>query len=103
MQKILVKEKNPNLENKDEVAKKVGIGAVIFNDLATSRIKDEVFDIDAMLNFQGETGPYVQYTYVRTNSVLEKAKVTPKFEDVDISLLQDEYSQKITKLIFKKK
>ena len=98
--KKIIEEKNPNLENKDEVAKKVGIGAVIFNDLATSRIKDEVFDIDAMLNFQGETGPYVQYTYVRTNSVLEKAKIKPKFEDVDISLLQDEYSQKIIKLIY---
>ena len=49
-------------ENKEEVAKKVGIGAVIFNDLANSRVKDEIFDWDTILNFQGETGPYVQYT-----------------------------------------
>ena len=96
----IIEEKNPNLENKEEIAKKVGIGAVIFNDLATSRIKDEVFDIDSMLSFQGETGPYIQYTYVRTNSVLEKVGETPKFEDVNCKLLQDEYSQNIIKLIY---
>ena len=98
--KKIIEEKNPSLENKEEIAKKVGIGAVIFNDLSTSRIKDEIFDIDAMLNFQGETGPYIQYTYVRTNSVLEKAKSKPKFEDVNANLLQDEYSQNIIKLIY---
>ena len=96
----IIEEKNPNLENKEEIAKKVGIGAVIFNDLATNRIKDEVFDIDSMLSFQGETGPYIQYTYVRTNSVLEKVGETPKFEDVNCKLLQDEYSQNIIKLIY---
>ena len=98
--KKIIEEKNPNLDNKDEIAKKVGIGAVIFNDLATSRIKDEVFDIDAMLNFQGETGPYIQYTYVRTNSVIEKVGVVPSFKDINQELLQDEYSQNIIKLIF---
>ena len=98
--KKIIEEKNPNLENKDEIAKKVGIGAVIFNDLAVSRIKDEIFDINAMLNFQGETGPYIQYTYVRTNSVLEKANSIPKFKDINIDLLQDEYSQNIIKLIY---
>ena len=98
--KKIIEEKNPNLENKEEIAKKVGIGAVIFNDLATSRIKDEVFDIDSMLSFQGETGPYIQYTYVRTNSVLEKVGETPKFKDVDCELLQDEYSQNVIKLIY---
>ena len=98
--KKIIEEKNPNLENKDEIAKKVGIGAVIFNDLAVSRIKDEIFDINAMLNFQGETGPYIQYTYVRTNSVLEKANSIPKFKDINIDLLQDEYSQNLIKLIY---
>ena len=98
--KKIIEEKNPNIENKEEIAKKVGIGAVIFNDLATSRIKDEVFDIDSMLSFQGETGPYIQYTYVRTNSVLEKVGETPKFKDVDCELLQDEYSQNVIKLIY---
>lgn len=98
--KKVIKQKNPDLENKDEVAKKVGIGAVIFNDLSTNRIKDEVFDVNAMLNFQGETGPYVQYTYVRTKSVIEKAGGVPKIEDVESDLLIDEYSQKIINLIY---
>lgn len=98
--KRIIEEKNPDLENKEETAKKVGIGAVIFNDLATSRIKDEVFDIKAMLNFQGETGPYIQYTYVRTNSVLEKVQKMPEFRNIDLELLQDEYSQSIIKLIY---
>ena len=98
--KKIIEEKNPKLENKEEIAKKVGIGAVIFNDLATSRIKDEVFDIDSMLSFQGETGPYIQYTYVRTNSVLEKVGGIPSFKDVDCKLLQDEYSQNVIKLIY---
>jgi len=98
--KRIIEEKNPSLENKEEIARKVGIGAVIFNDLATSRIKDEIFDIDAMLNFQGETGPYIQYTYVRTNSVLEKVNMLPKLEEVNTDLLQDEYSKSIIKLIY---
>ena len=98
--KRIIEEKNPNLEDKEETAKKVGIGAVIFNDLATSRIKDEVFDINAMLNFQGETGPYIQYTYVRTNSVLGKAQSIPEFKNIDLELLQDDYSQCIIKLIY---
>ena len=59
---------------KTEIAKKVGIGAVVFNNLASNRIKDQVFDWDEVLNFQGETGPYIQYTYVRTKSILDKAK-----------------------------
>ena len=98
--KKIIEEKNNDLGNKDEIAKKVGIGAVIFNDLATSRIKDEVFDINSMLNFQGETGPYIQYMYVRTKSVLEKAGNVPNAEEVDINLLQDEYSMSVIKLIY---
>ena len=78
----IIEEKNNNLENKEEVAKKVGIGAVIFNDLYNSRIKDEIFDWDTMLNFNGETGPYLQYMYVRTNSVLEKANEMPDIKNV---------------------
>ena len=96
----IIAEKNPNLENKEEVAKKVGIGAVIFNNLATSRVKDEIFDINEMLNFQGETGPYIQYTYVRTKSVLEKVGTIPKFKDINIDSLNDEYSQNIINLIY---
>ena len=88
----IIEEKNSNLENKEEVAKKVGIGAVIFNDLYNSRIKDEIFDWDIMLNFNGETGPYLQYMYVRTNSVLEKANKLPNIQNVKIELLKDNAS-----------
>ena len=98
--KEIIEQKNPELEDKDDVAKKVGIGAVIFNDLANSRIKDEIFDWDTALNFQGETGPYIQYTYVRTNSVLQKAGDLPKVEDINIDYLVDEYSQNILKLVY---
>ena len=98
--KFIIEEKNPNLENKDEVARKVGVGAVIFNDLANSRIKDEIFDWDTILNFQGETGPYIQYTYVRTKSVIEKAGGIPEISNVNTELLQDEYSIRLAKLIY---
>ena len=98
--KAIIENKNPNLENKEEIAKQVGIGAVIFNDLYNNRIKDEVFDWDIMLNFNGETGPYMQYIYVRTKSILEKAGYVPKIEDVDFSLLNNDTAYKIIKLIY---
>ena len=96
----IIEEKNSNLENKEEVAKKVGIGAVIFNDLYNSRIKDEIFDWDTMLNFNGETGPYLQYMYVRTNSVLEKVDKLPEINEVDINLLQDNASVNLIKEMY---
>ena len=96
----IIEEKNPSLENKKEVAKKVGIGAVIFNDLSNSRVKDEIFEWNQILNFQGETGPYIQYTYVRTRSVLEKVGYLPNMADIKIEKLQDCYSQSIIKLIY---
>ena len=96
----IIEEKNPDIENKEEIAKKVGIGAVIFNDLANSRIKDEIFDWDTILNFQGETGPYVQYTYVRTKSVLEKAGGTLDIQNIKIEYLTDDASSKVLKLIY---
>ena len=96
----IIQEKNPELENKAEIAKKVGIGAVIFNDLANSRVKDEIFDWDTILNFQGETGPYIQYTYVRTKSVIEKVGGVPNIKDVKSNLLLDDASCKILKLIY---
>lgn len=98
--KQIIEEKNPELEDKDEVAKKVGIGAIIFNDLSNSRIKDEIFDWDTILNFQGETGPYIQYTYVRTKSILDKVKKVPEFKDIDTKILSDIYSQNIIKLLY---
>lgn len=98
--KDIIEQKNPDLENKEEVAKKVGIGAVIFNDLSNNRIKDEIFDWDTMLNFQGETGPYIQYMYVRTNSILEKAGYIPDIQDIDFNELTNEMSIDILKLIY---
>ena len=98
--KKIIEEKNPDLEEKEETAKKVGVGAVIFNDLANSRIKDEIFDWNTALNFQGETGPYIQYTYVRTKSVLEKTGKLPSFKEIKVENLLDEYSQEVLKLIY---
>ncbi|MCT8977675.1 arginine--tRNA ligase [Clostridium sp. CX1] len=69
----VINEKNPNLEDKEEVAKKVGIGAIVFTYLKNSREKDIVFDWNEMLSFDGETGPYVQYSYARGKSILRKA------------------------------
>ena len=101
--KEIIEQKNPELEDKEEVAKKVGLGAVIFNDLANSRVKDEIFEWDQILNFQGETGPYIQYTYVRTQSVLEKAGIKGKVlsdDMVNVDKLNDIYSQNIIKLLY---
>lgn len=96
----VIEEKNPELENKEEVARKVGVGAVIFNDLANNRVKDEIFDWNTILNFQGETGPYIQYTYVRTKSVLEKVAKIPEVNEINVEKLADEYSQNIIKLLY---
>lgn len=71
----IISEKNPNLSNKEDVAKKIGVGAVIFSAVKNSRIKDIVFSYDKMLNFEGETAPYIQYTYVRCLSILRKANI----------------------------
>ena len=98
--KDIIEEKNPDLEDKENVAKKVGVGAVIFNDLSNSRIKDEIFDWNQILNFQGETGPYIQYTYVRTKSVLEKAGYIPQIEEIKFDKLEDESSKNIINLIY---
>lgn len=98
--KDIINEKNPDLEDKDEVARKVGVGAIIFNDLSNSRIKDEIFDWDMLLNFQGETGPYIQYIYVRTKSLLSKAGYTPKIEEIDFSKLKEKEVIQTLKLIY---
>lgn len=98
--KEIIEKKNPELENKEDVAKKVGVGAIIFNDLSNSRIKDEIFDWDIMLNFNGETGPYVQYTTVRAKSVLEKAGYIPNIKEVNVEKLNDKDSQKIINQLY---
>ena len=96
----IIAEKNSELEDKEEVAEKVGIGAIVFNTLSTVTIKDQVFDWNTALNFQGETGPYIQYTYVRTRSILEKIEKLPEFKEINLNNLTDEYSQAIIKLLY---
>ncbi len=96
----IIEEKNPNMENREEEAKKIGIGAVIFNSLCSTIIKDQVFDWNNVLNFNGETGPYIQYVYVRTKSVLEKVKNIPDIKDVKFEILQDKQSQKVLTTLY---
>ncbi|MBE5813265.1 MAG: arginine--tRNA ligase [Clostridiales bacterium] len=93
----LIEEKNPDLENKEDVARMVGVGAIVFNDLADNRTKDEIFDWNEILNFAGETGPYMQYAYVRTQSILRKAGYVP--ETADFSKLLDNEAVEVVKLI----
>ena len=96
----IINEKNPDIEDKEEIARKVGVGAIIFNDLSNSRIKDEIFDWDMLLNFQGETGPYIQYIYVRTRSILNKAGYIPNINDIDFSKLNEKEAIETLKLIY---
>ena len=98
--KAIVLEKNPDLEDIDEVAKKVGVGAVVFGDLYNSRIKDEIFDLDEMLAFQGETSPYIQYMYVRIKSILRKIDKEVLINDVKYDKLHDDLSYDLVKQIY---
>lgn len=84
----------------EETADAIGIGAIIFNDLKNNRIKDEIFDLDEMLKFEGETGPYVQYTYVRINSILTKINFSPN-ERIDTTLLKEKEEVDLIKLLAK--
>ena len=95
--KEVINDKNPDLQDKEEVAKMVGIGAIIFNDLYNQRIKDVTFSWDKIHSFDGETGPYVQYTYARAASVLRKTGITDVPEEIDSSLLTDEASVSLLK------
>lgn len=90
-------------EEADKIASAVGIGAIIFNDLKNNRIKDEIFDLDEMLKFEGETGPYVQYTYVRTNSIMNKAGIELNIQDIDLSVLQAKEEVELIKLLASRK
>lgn len=88
------------IDNKEEVSKEVGIGAVIFDDLKDSRAKNQVFDLNEALNFNGETGPYVQYTTVRTSSILNKGQFDKKeVKPIKAEALTDEDSINVIKLI----
>lgn len=95
--KEVIDDKNPELKDKEEVAKMVGIGAIIFNDLYNQRIKDVTFSWEKIHSFDGETGPYVQYTYARAASVLRKTGITEIDEAIDPSLLTDEASVALLK------
>lgn len=95
----IINQKNPNLENKEEVARQMGVGAVVFSDLSSNRIKDVSFSWDEILNFDGETGPYVQYTHARACSLLRKAEkeVDPNF---DPALLSTKEEFKVAKTLY---
>ncbi|MGI6204793.1 MAG: arginine--tRNA ligase [Anaerovoracaceae bacterium] len=102
--KKIIEEKNVVTENVDETARKVGIGAVIFDELSNNRIKDSVFDWDHVLNFDGETGPYVQYTYARATSVLRNAseedRAALRGGDIDASYIAGDAAYALEKLMY---
>lgn len=100
----IIEEKGVATDNIDETAKQVGIGAVMFNELSNNRIKDYVFDWDKVLNFEGETGPYVQYTHARACSLLRKAgeKAAEKARNLDgfdAEILTSDSAYELAKLI----
>ena len=92
--RAIIEEKSPDLDNKDEVARQVGIGAVIYADLQNNRIKDIDFSWERALSFDGETGPYVQYTHARCCSALRKAEGLPPAEP-DYAALSDDFAQEL--------
>lgn len=95
----LIIKKNPSLPNKENVAKQVGIGAVIFHDLFNQRIKNIDFVWDDVLNFEGSTGSYVQYTYVRAKSILRKCRDEILSKEIEFSLLTEDRSYDLLKAI----
>jgi len=96
----IIEEKSPNLENKEDVAKTVGIGAVVFDTLSSARIKDITFSFDRVLNFDGETGPYVQYTHARCASLLRRADLDWMAVDKDYTALDNAEAFAAAKLLY---
>lgn len=94
-----IEAKNPNLPNKEAVTHAVGVGAIKFYDLKTDRNNGYDFDLDAMLSFEGETGPYVQYTHARIQSILKKANFTPNSQANTGYALDDPDSWEIIKML----
>ncbi|WP_425454720.1 arginine--tRNA ligase [Falsibacillus pallidus] len=90
-----IKAKNPGLQNAEDVAKAVGTGAVLFHDLKNDRMNNIEFSLEDMLAFEGETGPYIQYTHARANTLLRKSPI----EDVEFTSLSDEDSWEVIKLL----
>ena len=97
--KAQIAEKNPTLENQDQVAREVGVGAVIFHDLKNDRLNNFDFDLEEVVRFEGETGPYVQYSHARAMSILAKAQFTP--DEKATYALADENSWEVIKLLQK--
>ncbi len=96
----VITEKSPDLADKPAVARQVGVGAVVWNALYSSRIKDIVFSWDKALNFDGETGPYVQYTHARCCAVLRKADIADMPAEIDYAQLNDEDSMRVVRAMF---
>jgi len=96
----IMEKKNPDMPNKAEAARQVGVGAIIFNDLSTNRVKDVVFSWHDALNFDGETGPYVQYTHARTCSILRNIEMMSDLELIEFSLLQEPESKFVIKQLY---
>jgi len=100
----IMREKNSEMEDLEEISKQVGIGAVIFQELSNNRIKDYVFSWDKVLNFDGETGPYVQYTHARACSVLRKAGVTAEdiaaLDNINTEYITSESAYSLIKLLY---
>lgn len=104
--KEIILEKNVNTDNLDETARQVGIGAVIFQELSNNRIKDYVFSWEKVLNFEGETGPYVQYTHARAASVLRNGgdstnQVIAAANEANMDYIQGDSAYELAKLIYR--
>jgi len=95
-----IQEKNPELKDKDDIAKMVGVGAIIFHDLFNQRIKNVEFSWKDVLSFEGTTGPYVQYTYARAKSILRKAGDSVKNYTIDYSTLTDDVTYTLIKTLY---
>ncbi|PIE76876.1 MAG: arginine--tRNA ligase [Clostridiales bacterium] len=100
MAAAIIEEKNPDLEDKGEVAKQVGIGAIVFQELFNNRIKDYTFSWQSAMAFEGETGPYVQYAHARANTLIEKADDVTIDGTCDYALLGDEASSLLARRIY---
>lgn len=96
--RAIIEEKNPDTKNKDEIAESVGVGAVVFSALWNNRIKDIVFSYDKVLNFDGETAPYVQYTYARCASALRKGGDID-FDNMDLAAITTDEGYDVIKSI----
>lgn len=96
--RAIIEEKNPDTKNKDEIAESVGVGAVVFSALWNNRIKDIVFSYDKVLNFDGETAPYVQYTYARCASALRKGGDID-FDNMDLSAITTDEGYDVIKSV----